>query len=137
MDCCVDIGVADPHRTADAVGMDKPARLNYKDLILWQKSLNLAVRVYDLSHSLPRNETFGLVSQIRRAGSSIPSNIAEGSARKSTREFAHFLHIARGSMAELETHLMLAQRIGYLTTDEVTETQTAMDEVGRILNSVL
>jgi four helix bundle protein len=117
--------------------MDKPARLNHKDLILWQKSMNLAVRVYNLSHRLPRNETFGLVSQIRRAGSSIPSNIAEGSARKSTREFVHFLHIARGSMAELETHLMLAQRIGYLTADEVAETQTAMDEVGRILNSVL
>ena len=117
--------------------MDKPARLNHKDLILWQKSMNLAVRVYNLSHSLPRNETFGLVSQIRRAGSSIPSNIAEGSARKSTREFVHFLHIARGSMAELETHLMLAQRIGYLTADEIAETQTAMDEVGRILNSVL
>jgi four helix bundle protein len=117
--------------------MDKPARLNHKDLILWQKSMNLAVRVYNLSHRLPRNETFGLVSQIRRAGSSIPSNIAEGSARKSTREFVHFLHIARGSMAELETHLMLAQRIGYLTADEVAETQTAMDEVGRILDSVL
>jgi four helix bundle protein len=117
--------------------VEKPARLNHKDLILWQKSMNLAVRVYNLSQNLPRNETFGLVAQMRRAGSSIPSNIAEGSARKSTREFVHFLHIARGSMAELETHLMLAQRIGYLTADEVAETQTAMDEVGRILNSVL
>jgi four helix bundle protein len=117
--------------------MEKPARLNHKDLILWQKSMNLAVRVYNLSQNLPRNETFGLVVQMRRAGSSIPSNIAEGSARKSTREFVHFLHIARGSMAELETQLLLGQRIGYLTADEVAETQTAMDEVGRILNSVL
>ena len=117
--------------------MEQPARLNHKDLILWQKSMNLAVQIYNLSHRLPRNETFVLASQLQRAGSSIPSNIAEGSARKSTREFAHFLHIARGSMAELETHLMLAQRIGYLTADEVAATQTDMDEVGRILNSVL
>lgn len=80
---------------------------------------------------------FGLAAQIRRASVSIPSNVAEGSARKSTREFIHFLHIARGSMAELETQLQLAQRIGYLTSSEVDDVQRVIDEVGRILNAVL
>jgi four helix bundle protein len=80
---------------------------------------------------------FGLASQLRRAGVSVPSNVAEGSARKSTREFIHFLHVARGSMAELETQLQLAQRIGYLAASEVDDVQSAIDEVGRILNAVL
>ncbi len=124
-------------RRRDDLQMNQPARLSHKDLILWQKAMDLAVRVYQLSSHLPRQENFGLMSQLRRAGTSIPSNIAEGSARRSTKEFMHFLHVARGSMAELETQLSLAHRIGYLTECEVAELQVLIAEVGRILNSVI
>jgi four helix bundle protein len=99
--------------------------------------MDLAVRIYRVSAALPKHEMFGLASQLRRAGVSVPSNVAEGSARKSTREFIHFLHVARGSMAELETQLQLAQRIGYLAASDVDDVQSAIDEVGRILNAVL
>jgi four helix bundle protein len=124
-------------RRRDDLQVNQPARLSHKDLILWQKAMDLSVRVYQLSSNLPRHENFGLVSQLRRAGTSIPSNIAEGSARRSTKEFIHFLHVARGSMAELETQMCLAQRIGYLTEGEVAELQVHITEVGRILNSVV
>ena len=99
--------------------------------------MDLAVRVHQASRAIPKSELFGLVSQLRRAGASIPSNIAEGSARKSTKEFIYFLHVSRGSMAELETQLLLAQRVGYLPRDAVADLQDRIDEVGRILNSVV
>ena len=117
--------------------MKQLSRLSHKDLILWQKAMDLAVRVHRASAFIPRSEMFGLVSQLRRAGASIPSNIAEGSARKSTKEFIYFLRVSRGSMAELETQLLLAQRIGYLPASEVAEMQLLIDEVGRILNTVV
>jgi len=99
--------------------------------------MDLAVRVHQASRAIPKSELFGLVSQLRRAGASIPSNIAEGSARKSTKEFIYFLHVSRGSMAELETQLLLAQRVGYLPKDDMADLQDRIDEVGRILNSVV
>ena len=112
-------------------------RQSHKDLILWQKALDLAVAVHEVSSTFPRSEVFGLVSQIRRASVSVPSNIAEGSARRSTREFIAFLHIARGSMAEVETQLLLAQRFGYLDDSRLTALQLNLDEVGRIMNAVI
>jgi four helix bundle protein len=78
-----------------------------------------------------------LVSQLRRAATSVPSNIAEGYARRSTKEFINFLHVARGSKAELETQLLLAQRVVYLPESEVTDLQDRIDEVGRILHAVV
>ena len=117
--------------------MERLSRLSHKDLILWQKAMDLAVRVHQASTAIPKSELFGLVSQMRRAGSSIPSNIAEGSARKSTKEFIYFLRVSRGSMAELETQLLLAKRVGYLPESEVAALQTQIDEVGRILNTVV
>ena len=99
--------------------------------------MDLAERIYRVSATFPKHEMFGLVAQLRRAGVSIPSNIAEGSARKSTKEFIHFLHVARGSLAELETQLHLARRIGYLAVVELDATQRSIDEVGRILNAVV
>ncbi len=117
--------------------MKQLSRLSHKDLILWQKAMDLAVRVHQTSTTIPKSELFGLVSQMRRAGASIPSNIAEGSARKSTKEFIYFLRVARGSMAELETQLLLAQRVGYLPDREVADLQAKIGEVGRILNSVV
>jgi four helix bundle protein len=118
-------------------GMGDLARMSHKDLILWQKSMLLAVEIYRLTATLPRHESFGLTSQLRRASISVPSNIAEGSARKSTKEFVHFLHIARGSIAELETQLMLVYRIGYTTEERLGELEQLIEEIGRILNSVI
>ena len=112
-------------------------RQSHKGLILWQKALDLAVAVHEVSSTFPRSEVYGLVSQIRRASVSVPSNIAEGSARRSTREFIAFLHIARGSMAEVETQLLLAQRAGYVSDKSLTVLQVRLDEVGRIMNAVI
>jgi four helix bundle protein len=83
--------------------MEQLFRLNHKDLILWRKAMDLAVRVHQSCTNFPRSEIHGLVSQLRRAATSIPSNVAEGYARRSTKEYIYFLHVARGSIAELET----------------------------------
>jgi four helix bundle protein len=117
--------------------MEQQSRNSHKDLVLWQKALDLAVAVHEATAVFPKSEMFGLVSQIRRAAVSIPSNIAEGSARRSTREFIAFLHIARGSMAEVETQLLLAQRVGYVGNERLTVLQLRLDEVGRIMNAVI
>jgi four helix bundle protein len=117
--------------------MEQQSRNSHKDLILWQKALDLAVAVHEVSVAFPKSEIFGLVSQIRRAAVSVPSNIAEGSARRTTREFIAFLHIARGSMAEVETQLLLAQRVGYVSNERLTVLQARFDEVGRIMNAVI
>jgi four helix bundle protein len=117
--------------------MEQLSSLNHKDLILWQRALDLAVLVHQSCTTLPRSEIYGLVSQLRRAATSIPSNIAEGYARGSTKEFVYFLRVARGSMAELETQLLLAQRVGYLPESEVADLQGRIDEVARILHAMV
>jgi four helix bundle protein len=109
----------------------------HNDLILWQKAMNLAFAIHKVTTGFPKSELFGLVSQIRRAAISVPSNIAEGSARKSTREFLRFLQIAHGSLAEVQTHVELAWRFGYLADDLFAELNEKIDEVGRILNAVV
>ena len=90
---------------------------DYKELMVWQKSMDLVCAVYTCTKSFPKEELYGLTSQIRRASVSIPSNIAEGASRAGSKEFMQFLHIARGSASELETQLLLAERIGYLPTN--------------------
>lgn len=112
-------------------------RKNHKDLILWQKAMALAADVHRRTTRLPKHELFGLSSQIRRAAVSVPSNVAEGSARRTTREFISFLHIARGSFAELETQLLLARQIGYLADQELAPILAHVDEAGRLLNAVI
>ena len=109
----------------------------YEDLILWRKSLDLAAAVHDCTRHFPRSEAFGLASQLRRAAISVPSNVAEGSARGSTREFVYFLRVARGSLAELHTQLHLARREGYVSDQKFEKLSDDLDEVGRILNSVV
>ena len=108
---------------------------SHKDLIVWQKAIKLASRVYAASRKLPHEERYGLSSQIRRAAISIPSNIAEGAARKSRAEFLQFLHIARGSLSELETQMMIALE------QELAPSETAVlddiGEVGRLLNGLI
>jgi four helix bundle protein len=112
-------------------------RDSHKDLLLWRKSMDLAVAIHRVSRSLPGAEMFGLVAQLNRAAVSVPSNIAEGSARRTTKEFVAFLHVARGSLAEVETQLMLVRRVGYLEAKMILESEELINEVGRLLNAVL
>ena len=117
--------------------METAPRKDHRDLLLWRKALDLTIDVYKTTKGFPRQEVFGLVSQLRRASVSVPSNIAEGTARRTTKEFIAFLHIARGSLAELDTQLSLARRLGYLTDAETNILVSQTDEVGRLLNAVL
>ena len=96
----------------------KPSR-NYRDLVVWQDSIQLAKSIYKISEKFPKHETYALADQIRRAIVSVPSNIAEGQARKAPGDFRRFLHIALGSLAEVDTQLVLAQEFGYLNGNDV------------------
>lgn len=92
----------------------------YKDLIAWQKGMDLVATIYDATQSFPSHEQFGLTSQLRRAAVSVPSNIAEGKAHYSNRDFVRFLRHARGSLAEIETQVLIAQQRKYLNTETAT-----------------
>ena len=108
---------------------------DYKELEAWRLSMDLVEAVYKLTTSFPKEELFGLTSQMRRASISIPSNIAEGASRAGSKEFLQFLHIARGSASELETQLLLAERIGYLASlDDVMAT---LISVKRLVNGLI
>ena len=100
---------------------------------VWQRSEELVVECYRLSAALPTEEKFGLVSQIRRAASSVPANIAEGFGRWNGRDFARFLAIASGSLRELETHLIVAGRLGYLSASRTETSLATIDEIARML----
>ena len=106
----------------------------YEELVAWQKAMLLAQMVYGLQKQLPKEETFGLGDQIRRAAVSIPSNIAEGFGRESPNEFKRFLSIARGSLYEMKTQLQLADSLGYLRLD--TASWLLVDEVGKLINGL-
>ena len=104
---------------------------NHRKLVAWQEAIRLVELVYRETANFPRQEIFGLASQLRRAAVSIPSNIAEGAGRNSTRELAHFLGIASGSRTELDTHLGIAVRLGFIRADS--EVFPLLDRVGRLL----
>jgi four helix bundle protein len=108
----------------------------YSDLIAWQKAVDLAEAVYRATKAFPKEEQFGLTIQLRRAVVSVPSNIAEGQGRSTTREFLHFLSIAYGSLLEVETQIIIAQRLGYLDTHQKADLLAATGEVGRIVNGL-
>jgi four helix bundle protein len=113
-----------------------PSR-NYRDLIVWQKAMDLVENVYRASRGYPKDEQYGLTSQIRRAAVSIPSNVAEGQGRGGDPEMVRFLRIAYGSLREVETQTLIAQRLGYANHDQ---TQMIMDmaaEVGRLMNGLI
>jgi four helix bundle protein len=99
--------------------VDRKTVRTHKDLDVWKKAMDLAAKVYSLTARFPKEELYGLTSQIRRSAVSIPSNIAEGAARHSRKEFIQFLHIASGSVAELETQLLLAVRMGLIPGDSI------------------
>ena len=109
---------------------------NYRELIVWQKSMEAAKEIYSLVKKLPKEEMFALSDQMRRAAVSIPSNIAEGQARNSTKEFLQFLAIARGSTAELETQLLLCVQVGYLAPTDISALMDKLQEVSKMLNAL-
>ena len=109
----------------------------FRDLKVWQRSRILVKSVYEITGQLPKEEVYGLTSQIRRCAVSIPSNIAEGSSKRSTREFIRFLNIAYGSLAELETQLLLASDLAYVTLDTVEPLFVEIDEIGRMTNGLI
>lgn len=109
----------------------------YKELIVWQKAMELAGEAYRLAGLLPKSETYALSDQMRRAAVSIPSNIAEGQSRTSTKEFANFLSIAKGSKAELETQIELGVRLGFFQPDQVEVPLSLAGEVGRMLTTLI
>ena len=114
---------------------DKGRRNSYRDLIVWQKAMNLAKEVYRLTKSFPKDEMYGLTSQIRRCSVSIPSNIAEGRGRNSDKEFIRFLSISLGSLYELQTQLELALAFNYITNfDEINQLSI---EVEKMLNALI
>ncbi len=109
---------------------------SYRDLIAWQKAMDYVVAIYRCSTGFPKHELYGLTQQLRKAAVSIASNIAEGQARQSTKEFLQFLSIALGSLAESETQVLIAQRLEYLGDDLTRDLVTRAAEVGRIVNGL-
>ncbi len=109
---------------------------NYRDLIVWQKGMDLVENVYLESKRFPREELCGLTSQLRRAVVSIPSNIAEGQGRRTDKEFAQFLSIAKGSLHESETQILIAERLHYLDKKSVEALMTLCAEENRLLHGL-
>jgi len=106
---------------------------SHHDLIVWQKAMDLAVSIYQLSAKFPANEIYRLVTQMTRSASSVPANIAEGNARASRRDYSHFLAIARGSLMETETFVMLSTRLGYSNQAETQPVLNLITEVNKML----
>ena len=110
---------------------------SFRNLIVWQKALKLAIEAYQVSKKFPKEELYGLTSQIRRAAFSIPANIAEGYARRHLGEYLQFLGIAFGSGAELETELIIAKEIGLLSINDFSKLMQLLDEVMKMLNALM
>lgn len=109
---------------------------SYRDLETWQIAMDLVAEVYRVTKLFPRDETYGLTSQLRRAAVSVPSNIAEGQGRDSTKEFLHHLSIAHGSLCEVETQLLVAQTLGYLKQEDAESLANLSASVGRLINGL-
>jgi len=106
---------------------------SYQDLVVWQKGIRLTVMVYQLSKAFPREETYGLTSQMRRCAVSIPSNIAEGAGRLNTPEYKQFLGVARGSNFELQTQLIVAKELGFGDASQIEVAESLSEEIGRMI----
>jgi four helix bundle protein len=110
---------------------------SYRDLLVWQKSMDLVVAAYKTADRLPKQEQYGLISQMQRAAVSVPANIAEGHGHARTGEYLHHLAIAHGSLMELETHFMIAMRLQYLNEELTSKLLSQACEVGRMLNGLI
>ncbi len=116
--------------------VEKQKVQGYKDLLVWQKGIQLAKEIYRITQTFPNEEKFGLVSQMRRAAVSIPSNVAEGQARHTTQEFVQFVSHAEGSVAELDTQLILALELGYCSEARATEASGLLSDLRKMLNAL-
>lgn len=105
----------------------------HKDLDVWKKGMDIVVAIYKLTEGFPKHEIYGLTSQIRRAAVSVPSNIAEGASRQTTKEYIQFLYIALGSLKEMETQLILASRLEYIEDEEYNKLIENTDSIGQML----
>lgn len=110
---------------------------DHEKLLVWQKSMIFVTDIYQLTQGFPKEETYGLTSQMRRSAISVPSNIAEGKGRYSAGEFRQFLIHARGSLLELETQIQIAGNLGYLKTKKVDELKERVVEIGKMLNGLI
>ncbi len=109
----------------------------HKKLDVWQKSLVLVQRIYELTRSFPKIEIYGLTNQMRRAVISIPANISEGAARQTKKEFIHFLHMAQGSLSELDTHLEISEKLGYLNEANTEGLSLLMNDIDKMLTGLI
>jgi four helix bundle protein len=109
---------------------------SFNELIVWQKAIDFVETIYSVTAGFPRDEIYGLTNQLRRAAVSIPSNIAEGQSRQSTRDFLNYLSIARGSLAEVETQLVIAARLKYIKPAKNAELHESLTEVARLLRGL-
>jgi len=109
----------------------------YRDLFVWRKAMDLVVTSYDLAKKFPRQEIYGLTAQLQRAAVSIPANIAEGHGRKHRGDYLHHLSMARGSLLELETHLLIAVRLKYVDAGDVQLILESTDELGRMISGLI
>lgn len=110
---------------------------DYEKLVVWQKSMDFVIFVYEITKKFPKNEDYALTSQIRRAVISVPSNIAEGSRRNTQKDFAHFLTMSLGSLAELDTQIKIAERLKYVSKKEEIELYEKLSEIMRMLNKLI
>ena len=110
---------------------------SYQDLLAWQRAMDMAVAAYECTRRFPREEIYGLSSQLRRAAVSVPSNIAEGQGRLTTGEFRHFLGIARGSTCELQSQLQIARRLGFGSTEALDNAENLSHEIGKMIFTIL
>jgi len=110
---------------------------NYKELQVWQKAYQLCLEVYRVTKGFPKDEMYGLISQIRRAAVSVPSNIAEGYGRKTTREYVHSLYVAYGSICELETQILISHDLDYIESDIFDKLQEEIGDVERMLKGLI
>ena len=110
---------------------------HFKDLVAWKKAIDLTAELYKLTQTFPRYELYGLADQIRRAAVSVASNIAEGQAHFSRREFCHYLHHSRGSLAEIETQIIIAERLRYISKSQLETELQRIQEIGRIINGLI
>jgi four helix bundle protein len=116
--------------------MNKPAQ-TYRDLLVWQKAIQAAKVIYEVTQAFPKTEVYGLTAQIRRSAVSVPSNIAEGFGRRAGGDFARFLHISRGALFELETQLLIAFEVSLLHNPDYTRLCALYDEIERMLESLI
>jgi four helix bundle protein len=120
-----------------AMSEQKAAITSYRDLIVWQEAMNLAEMVYRLTERFPKDEAYGLTSQLRRAGTSIPANIAEGYGRDSKGAYLQHLRVAQGSLKEFETHVLLAERVDLADKDVVAALLAKSEVVGKLLRGLI